>query len=134
MRKNLVRTYGILAILFVVFTVVVFAVPFVKNAVFWVSYLFVMLAIGVQGYAIHTAFSKEEPVTSKLYGFPVARIGFIYLVAQTITRTYWSLETASTRWRRSARRSPSRKTRRCEKSCSRRCGVICLAPPVSCAS
>ena len=85
MRKNLVRTYGILAILFVVFTVVVFAVPFVKNAVFWVSYLFVMLAIGVQGYAIHTAFSKEEPVTSKLYGFPVARIGFIYLVAQTIS-------------------------------------------------
>lgn len=84
MRKNLVRTYGVLAIAFVVFTVVVLALPFVKNAVFWVSYLFVLLAIGVQGYAIHAAFSKDEPVTSKLYGFPVARIGFGYLVGQTI--------------------------------------------------
>lgn len=84
MSKNMLRTYGVLAILFVVFTVVVFAVPFLKNGVFGVSYLFVLLAIVLQGYSIHKAFSREEPVTSKLYGFPVARVGFIYLVVQII--------------------------------------------------
>lgn len=84
MSKNILRTYGVLAILFVVFTVVVFAAPFVKNGVFVVSYFFVLLAIVLQGYAIHKAFSREEPVTSKLYGFPVARVGLIYLVIQLI--------------------------------------------------
>lgn len=84
MNKNILRTYGILAIVFVVFTIVVFAVPFVKNGVFGISYLFVLLAIILQGYAIHKAFSKKEPVTSKLYGFPIARVGFIYLLVQII--------------------------------------------------
>ena len=84
MGKNKLRTYGVLAIIFVVFSVLVFAVPFVKNGVFVLSYLFVLLAMVFQGYAIYKAFSREEPVTSKLYGFPVARIGFAYLVVQTI--------------------------------------------------
>lgn len=84
MSKNMLRTYGLLVILFMVFTVVVVAVPFVKNGVFVASYLFVLIAIVLQGYAIHKAFSREEPVTSKLYGFPVARVGFLYLVVQLI--------------------------------------------------
>ena len=99
MRKNLVRTYGVLAILLVVFTIVVFAVPFVKNAVFWVSYLFVLSAVGLQGYAIHTAFSGKEPVASKLYGFPVARVGFVYLVVQIIASLiFMTLATAVVLW------------------------------------
>lgn len=84
MRKNLIRTYSILSILFVVFTIVVFCIPFAKNAVFWLSYLFVLIAIGVQDYAIHLGFSAKEQVSSKLYGFPVARVGFFYLVIQLI--------------------------------------------------
>lgn len=84
MRKNLIRTYGVLAILFVVLTVVVFAVPFVKNGVFWLAYLFALVAIALQGYAIYKGFSRDEPLASKFYGFPVARVGFVYLVAQLI--------------------------------------------------
>lgn len=84
MHKNMVRTYGVLIILLAVLTVVAFAVPFVKNEVFWVSYFFVLLAIGLQGYAIYTAFSREKSATSKLYGFPVARVGFVYLLVQII--------------------------------------------------
>ena len=84
MRKNLIRAYGVLAILFVVLTVIVFAVPFVKNAVFWVAYLFVLVAIALQGYAIYKGFSKDEPLASKFYGFPVARVGFVYLIVQLI--------------------------------------------------
>ena len=84
MRKNIIRTYGVLAIFLVVFTVVVVAIPLSKNAAFWLSYLFVVIAIAVQGYAIYLGFSRKEPVSSKLYGFPVARVGFIYLIVQLL--------------------------------------------------
>lgn len=85
MRKNIIRSYGVLAIFLVVFTVVVVAIPFSKNAAFWLSYLFVVIAIAVQGYAIYLGFSRKEPVSSKLYGFPVARVGFIYLIVQLLS-------------------------------------------------
>ena len=81
MRKNIIRSYGVLAIFLVV---VVVAIPFSKNAAFWLSYLFVVIAIAVQGYAIYLGFSRKEPVSSKLYGFPVARVGFIYLIVQLL--------------------------------------------------
>lgn len=84
MGKNMVRSYGVLAILFVVFTVVVVAVPLLKNAVFWVAYVFAAASMAVQGYAIHCAFGKVGTVTSKFYGFPIAKIGFVYMVAQLI--------------------------------------------------
>lgn len=84
MRKNIIRSYGVLAIFLVVFTVVVVAIPFSKNAAFWLSYLFVVIAIAVQGYAIYLGFSRKEPVSSKLYGFPVERVGFIYLIVQLL--------------------------------------------------
>ena len=84
MHKNLIRTYGVLAILFAVLTVVVFAVPFVKNGVFWVSYLFALISIVLQGYAIHKGFSRDEPLASKFYGFPVAQVGLAYMVVQLI--------------------------------------------------
>ena len=84
MHKNLIRTYGALAILYVVFTMVVLAVPFVKNAVFWVAYLFVLPAFALQGYAIHKGFTQEEPIASKFYGFPIAQVGFVYLIGQLV--------------------------------------------------
>ena len=43
-----------------------------------------VIAIAVQGYAIYLGFSRKEPVSSKLYGFPVARVGFIYLIVQLL--------------------------------------------------
>lgn len=84
MHKNLIRTYGVIAILFAVFTVVVFAVPFVKNGVFCIAYLFALVAIVLQGYAIYKGFSRDEPLASKFYGFPVAQVGFVYMLAQLI--------------------------------------------------
>lgn len=84
MRKNLIRAYSVLAILFVVLTIVVFAVPLVKNGVFWVSYLFALLSIILLGYAIYKGFSRDAPLASKFYGFPVARVGLVYMAAQLI--------------------------------------------------
>ena len=63
---------------------VAFALPFPKTAVFAVSYLFSMVAILAQIYVIRAAFCQGEGVKSKFYGFPIARIGLIYLAAQVV--------------------------------------------------
>lgn len=91
MHKNMKRAYLVLAIVFVAFSVIVFAIPFTKNAVFWMSYRFFVIATGVQGYAIYLAFSAKGSRNSKLYGFPVARIGFIYWIVQLIVSLVFML-------------------------------------------
>lgn len=82
MTKNEKRTCGVLAILFVVFVVITLAVPFAKGGIFWLSFAFGIIAIAVQLYVLKSAFGKDESPRSKFYGFPIARIGFAYMVAQ----------------------------------------------------
>ena len=85
MNKNRIRFYVSLAILFAVFTVIAFAVPFVHNTVFWLSYAFAVLAFAVQLYSYPKAFDFEgHDVRSKFYGFPLARLTTVYLIAQLV--------------------------------------------------
>ena len=83
MSKNRIRLYITLGILFTVFTVIAFAVPFKRGNMFWLSYVFAVAAIGMQVYAYPHAFDLEgHDVRSKFYGFPIARLATIYLAAQ----------------------------------------------------
>lgn len=85
------RVYIILVILFVVYSVIVFVVPGNKNSVFWLSYLFVVVAIAVQLYIFRLSFRKEGSVKSKFYGFPIAQIGVVYLAVQLVLSTVFML-------------------------------------------
>lgn len=82
MKKNTVRWWIVLAIVFIVYNIVVFAVPFEKSAVFFLSWIFALIAIGAQAYVIYIAFYQGEGAKSKFYGFPIARIGVVYLITQ----------------------------------------------------
>lgn len=84
MKKNEIRSIAILGIIFVAFSAVAFAAPFVKNGAFWLAYIFAVVSIVAQGYAAYTAFVKGDKAKSKLYGFPIARIGTTYMIAQLI--------------------------------------------------
>lgn len=85
MSKNRIRFYVSLAIVFALFTVISFAVPFTHNAVFWLSYVFGLVAVGVQLYSYPKAFDFEgRDVRSKFYGFPLARLTTVYLIAQLV--------------------------------------------------
>ncbi len=81
MTKNKTRFFIALGIIFVVFTVIALALPLAKTATFWLSYVFAVIALTVQVYAFPKAFAGES-VRSKFYGFPIARITTIYLIAQ----------------------------------------------------
>lgn len=84
MKKNTVRWWSVLAIILVVYNVVIFAVPFERSAVFFLSWLFTLAAICSQIYVIRTAFYQGEGAKSRFYGWPVARIGVVYLTAQIL--------------------------------------------------
>lgn len=82
MNKNKLRFYIVLAVVMLVFCVIALAVPFVKNAAFWLSFVFGALAIGVQFYAVPKAL--EGDARSKFYGFPILKVSLIYLAAQLV--------------------------------------------------
>lgn len=74
----------VLALLFVVYTLIVLAVPFAKGGMFWLTYLFTAAAFGVQAYVFKLSFEKEAGAKSKFYGFLIARVGVLYLAAQIV--------------------------------------------------
>ena len=80
--KSQLRFWVVLGVIAVVYNVIAFALPFPKNAVFIISYLFTMTAIAAQIYVIRTAFFQGEGIKSKFYGFPIAKLGVMYLAVQ----------------------------------------------------
>ena len=74
----------ILAVVFAAFVVIAFAVPFVRNGLFWLSFIFGLIALAAQLFAFPVAFKNGETVRSKFYGFPIARIAIVYLCAQIV--------------------------------------------------
>ena len=84
LTKNEIRFLIIIGLSLVAFNVIAFVVPFAKTAVFWIGYGFGMFAILVQILVMKLAFDGAESVRSKFYGFPIARIGVIYLIAQVL--------------------------------------------------
>lgn len=84
MKKSEIRSYIVLAIVFAVFTVISFAVPFDKNSIFGFGYIFGCIAIVFQVYFFKISFFVEGDAKSKFYGFPIARVGGIYLAVQMI--------------------------------------------------
>lgn len=82
--KNRNRLWAVIAIVFIMFLVIALAVPFEKNNVYYLSLIFGIVAIVVQCVVMKIAFGKEETPKSKFYGFPIAKIGFVYMAAQVI--------------------------------------------------
>lgn len=83
MSKNKKRFLVIVAAVFVAFSVIAFAVPFVKNGMFWSAYIFSVIAIAAQIYAYPKAFAGES-AKSKFYGFPIAKLSTVYLGIQLV--------------------------------------------------
>jgi hypothetical protein len=81
---NRQKSMAALGILAVVYTVVVMAVPFTKNSVFWVSYLFTLAAIVGQAAVWKYAWNSDNSLRSKFYGLPVIVVGTVYLVVQLV--------------------------------------------------
>ena len=85
MTKNRLRLYITIAIIFVLFSVIAFAIPFEKNTVFWMSYAFAVIALALQFIVQPRALTLDgHDVRSKFYGFPLTRIATAYLAVQLV--------------------------------------------------
>lgn len=84
MKKNSSKGYLILGILFILVSVIAFAVPTSKTTAFWISYAFTVLAFAAQLTIWNAALGRSESLKSKFLGFPVVHIGIVYLVVQII--------------------------------------------------
>lgn len=81
------QKYSVLAaagIALVLFSLVVFIAPIPKTAVFWVAYLFAVIAMVAQLGFVHVAFSGGTSARSKFYGYPIFRVGMVYLGVQLV--------------------------------------------------
>lgn len=84
MKKNQIRGLTVILIILAVFSVISFLLPFKTTGMFWLSYIFGAASVLVQIYVLKTAFCGSNEVKSKFYGFPIARIGVVYMIAQLI--------------------------------------------------
>lgn len=85
MSKNRKLSTLVLALVFVLFNVVAFAIPTLKTASFWVAYGFTVVAFALQLLVWKQAFDKAETLKSKFLGIPVVHVGMVYLAVQLLT-------------------------------------------------
>lgn len=83
-RKATIRGAVGLGVLLILYILIAFLIPFAKTAVFWVSFLFTLIAFGVTAASFYIAFIKNPDAKSKFYGFPIAKIGAVYGLAQLV--------------------------------------------------
>ncbi len=82
MKKNMIRSAAVLAIIATVFAVIAFVLPMPKNGTFWVALVFGIIGIAFQGYTLWNGFAHEDSPRSRFYGFPIAQIGTTYMAVQ----------------------------------------------------
>ena len=91
MKKETLRSIAVLAILLVIYLLIVFVIPFPRGPVFWVSFVFTLLAFVLSSAAAYIGFIKQPDAKSKFYGFPIVKIAAIYLLAQIVAGLLFSL-------------------------------------------
>lgn len=84
MKKDTIRAVVVAVVALVIYNLISFVIPFAHMAAFWISYGFTLAAFAVVCASIYIAFIKNPDAQSRFYGFPIARIGVLYGVAQLI--------------------------------------------------
>ena len=84
MKKDTMHGIIGLGVLLVLYILIAFLIPFVHTAVFWVSFVFTLIAFGVVATSMYIAFVKNPDAKSRFYGFPIAKIGAIYGLVQLV--------------------------------------------------
>ncbi len=98
MKKGSTKGYLILGILFVLISVIAFAIPTPKTIVFWISYGFTAVAFALQILIWEKAFFAKDTLKSKFFGIPVIHIGIVYLVLQSVAFVVFTVSPTLPLW------------------------------------
>lgn len=91
MNKKQKSTIAVFAILSIVYNILFFTIPFPKNKTVWCGYVFTWVALAASLYAVKMAFDSGKELESKVYGYPIFRIGVIYMIAQMVVGLFFDL-------------------------------------------
>lgn len=83
MNKKQIQAYALLGIVAVVLSVILFIIPFEKGGVFWIAYIAELLALALQIPIFKLAYDGSETLKSRVLGFPIFRVGYMYLGVQS---------------------------------------------------
>ena len=84
MKKDTLRAAIVAAVIFVLYNIIAFVIPFVHTGAFWLSYIFTLVSFVVVAVSVYIAFARKDDAKSRFYGFPIARIGVVYGIAQVV--------------------------------------------------
>ncbi len=76
-----IAVHGIVALGYIVMFLLI---PFPKYAASWISFGFTLAAIAISLVIAFYANRGDGSITSKVYGFPVLRVGYLYLAVQFV--------------------------------------------------
>lgn len=77
--KSVITVYLIVILLYVIAFLLV---PFNKVAASWITFVFTIIAFIVSLLVCGYAFKAKEILVSKIYGFPIFRVGAVYALSQ----------------------------------------------------
>lgn len=84
MNQRKQATAIVYTILFIVYNIVFFCIPFPKTIAAYIELLFTWAAFGISYLIYRNAFDDAQSLQSKVYGFPIFRLGYLYLAVQCI--------------------------------------------------
>lgn len=82
--KKAKSTIAVYAIILLVYVLAFLILPFNKIAASWISFIFTVIAIVGSLLVCGCAFKAKETLVSKIYGFPIFRVGAVYAIVQLI--------------------------------------------------
>lgn len=82
-NKQKLSVLIVYAIVAVVYLVCFLAIPFERTSAFWISFVFGLISI-IVGCGLACYAFNNDGIKSKLYGFPVFRLGYAYTIIQII--------------------------------------------------
>lgn len=77
--KSVIAIYAIILVVYVIGFLII---PFNKIAASWISFAFTIIAIATSLFVFNQAFNSKETLVSKIYGYPIFRVGAVYALVQ----------------------------------------------------
>lgn len=85
LNKNKALVLTMPGIIFVIFNVIAFAIPFLRVGSFWVGYAFSIIAILLLAGVCLRAFDKDQSIKSRFLGWSLVNVAWVYFVIQLIS-------------------------------------------------
>ncbi len=86
MNKNFKKYIAIVIIIGVVYNILALAIPFAhkSEASFWILWICGLLSIISQPFIAHYGLNETNTYKSKIYGWPIIRLGYLYMLIQMV--------------------------------------------------